>query len=153
MSCSVCGGPLQRQSKYGICWRSKACAREYRKKWREENSEADKAQKRKWIDKNTIYRTLRRARERAARKGIAFAIGLADIPPIPELCPVLGIKLERSCSGNPGPSSPALDRIVPSLGYVPGNLQWLSHRANIMKSDASAKELLMFAEWVVETYG
>ena len=46
------------------------------------------------------------------------------------------------------PSSPSLDRIIPELGYVPGNVQVISHQANTMKSNATLKELKAFAAWV-----
>lgn len=37
--------------------------------------------------------------------------------------------------------SPTLDRIVPSRGYVVGNVAVISMRANRLKSDASVAEL------------
>lgn len=40
-----------------------------------------------------------------------------------------------------GPESPTLDKIIPALGYVPGNVWVISHRANTIKSDASLEEL------------
>lgn len=42
----------------------------------------------------------------------------------------------------------SLDRIVPSLGYVPGNVAVISHRANRIKSDATADELRAVADWL-----
>jgi len=47
-------------------------------------------------------------------------------------------------------SSPSLDKIIPSLGYVVGNVQWLSKKANGMKQDASFQELEKFAKWVLK---
>jgi hypothetical protein len=47
------------------------------------------------------------------------------------------------------PESLTLDRIVPAMGYVPGNVMWLSHRANAMKQDATIEELHRFARWVL----
>jgi hypothetical protein len=38
-------------------------------------------------------------------------------------------------------TSPSLDRIVPALGYVKGNLIWVSNYANIMKSNHSISAL------------
>jgi hypothetical protein len=52
-----------------------------------------------------------------------------------------------------GVLSPSLDRIKPELGYVPGNIQVISARANVMKNDATPEELLAFANWVYRTYG
>ena len=38
------------------------------------------------------------------------------------------------------PASPSLDQIVPGLGYVKGNVQVISHRANTLKSDGTLEE-------------
>jgi len=46
--------------------------------------------------------------------------------------------------------SPTLDRIDPNKGYVKGNIQVLSHLANMMKSNATAEELHLFADWIKE---
>jgi hypothetical protein len=43
------------------------------------------------------------------------------------------------------PLSPALDRIVPHLGYVPGNVVVVSHRANFIKNNATVDELELIA--------
>ena len=48
----------------------------------------------------------------------------------------------------PGPGSPTLDRIVPSLGYVPGNVVVISHKANSIKSNATAAEIRAVADWL-----
>ena len=68
---------------------------------------------------------------------------------MPDCCPVLGIKLERNRDKcGPGPGSPTLDRIVPSLGYVPGNVVVISHKANSIKSNATAAEIRAVADWL-----
>ena len=95
---------------------------------------------------------LDRSRQRAKSKGVLFRLKRKDIF-IPHICPVLGIQLERAV-GKLGPSvnSPSLDRIDPVLGYVPGNVQVISYKANIMKSDATKDDLILFAKWVLDTY-
>jgi hypothetical protein len=79
------------------------------------------------------------ALKRAKRLNIPFTITRTDIK-IPEHCPVLGIKLEHGknimCE-----SSPTIDRIIPHLGYTPGNIAVISARANRIKSDATVEEL------------
>ena len=81
----------------------------------------------------------RHARDRAKTKNIPFDITAEDIT-IPETCPVLGIQLqigEKVACNN----SPTLDRIKPELGYVKGNIQVMSYRANMLKSNATIEEL------------
>ncbi len=91
------------------------------------------------------------ARARANRSGVPFDLTPDDIL-IPEFCPILGVSLAIS-DRKAGPCSPSLDRIKPELGYVPGNIQVISNRANTLKRDATPRELLAFAEWVHKTYG
>lgn len=67
---------------------------------------------------------------------------------IPGRCPILDIPLAIGV-GKPQPNSPSLDRINPVLGYVRGNVQVISNKANMMKQDATWAELQQFANWVL----
>jgi hypothetical protein len=92
------------------------------------------------------------ARKRAKQNGLDCTITVDDIV-IPEFCPALGIKLEprvgagRSNREEIG-SSPSLDRIDNSKGYVPGNVAVISLRANMIKTDATAAELKAVAAYI-----
>lgn len=70
---------------------------------------------------------------------------LKDI--FPKKCPVFGKKLVRGV-GQSHQWSPSIDRIIPSKGYVRGNLQIISLFANNIKQDATPKQLKQFALWV-----
>ncbi len=94
---------------------------------------------------------LHQSRSRAKLVGLDHDIELEDIV-IPEFCPYLGIKIARNNKAGPAESSPALDRIDNSLGYVKGNVQVLSYKANRMKNNATAEELLMFADAVIRAF-
>jgi hypothetical protein len=84
-------------------------------------------------------RLFRSAKGRAAEKGVPFTIALSDIH-VPARCPVLGVAFERG-AGSPQANSPSLDRIDPAKGYVPGNVQVISHRANTLKNNATLEEI------------
>ena len=86
------------------------------------------------------------ARRRALRDGLQFTIKEGDVR-IPEFCPALGIPI-FSTKGFPGPNSPTLDRVDNSQGYVIGNVQVISYRANMIKKDATADELEQIANYV-----
>ena len=87
------------------------------------------------------------AKARAKKSGTPFNLTEADIL-VPAYCPVLGVKLERSLgSQGPGETSPTLDRIIPDLGYVVGNVIVVSNRANRAKSNLSVEELCALAEF------
>lgn len=92
--------------------------------------------------KNPKRSLLRSARNRATRLGLEFDINEEDFE-IPDTCPVLGIAIKRSTGGQGcvKAESPSIDRIVPSLGYVKGNISIISHRANLLKNNATPEEI------------
>jgi len=79
------------------------------------------------------------AKSRAKRAGLPFNLTTEDIQ-IPDVCPVLGIEIKFNF-GQPSDNSPSLDKIVPSLGYTRGNCEVISHRANMLKSNATVPEM------------
>lgn len=85
-------------------------------------------------------------RIRAVRQGIPFDLTEADIV-IPEYCPVLGMPLAVGTWGKTE-ASPSLDRFVPSLGYVRGNVAVISNRANRLKSDGTLDEYVKLVRWM-----
>jgi hypothetical protein len=89
-----------------------------------------------------------KARARAKRRGVPFSLTIADVV-VPEFCPVLGIRLNVERAPRNDPANPSLDRLVPELGYVPGNVQVVSYRANTLKNNATPGELLAIANWVL----
>ena len=93
-------------------------------------------------NKNKRYKMLCNIKKRAKTKGFEFNLTLDDIPPIPTICPVLGIPIIVN-DGYHGPSdnSPSIDRIDSTKGYVKGNIRIISNRANRIKADATVEEL------------
>lgn len=97
-------------------------------------------------DKTVEYRMWERAKHRAGAADVPFDIEPCDII-IPELCPILGIKME-ACKSKMGAFSPSLDRIIPELGYIKGNIAVISYRANTIKNNATPEELRRVADWL-----
>jgi len=87
------------------------------------------------------------ARQRATTKGIEFDLTVNDIK-IPEHCPALGLKLQPVHGKACRDSSPSLDRIDNSKGYVKGNIAVISFRANTLKNNATAEELRAIADYI-----
>lgn len=86
------------------------------------------------------------AKKRAKENGVTFSLTIHDMPDVPDTCPVLGIPIRPNEKSGPLDSSPSLDKIVPALGYVPGNVRIISNRANRIRSDATAAELMLIAQ-------
>ena len=87
---------------------------------------------------------LSRAKNRSEEKNVPFNITKEDIVFV-EICPLLNIPLNWE-GGPRDKSTPSLDRVIPELGYVKGNVRIISNLANMMKSYASAQELLTFSK-------
>jgi hypothetical protein len=80
-------------------------------------------------------------------ENLTFDIEPEDIN-IPELCPILGVRLKSNVGGHMKTNSPSLDRIIPELGYVRGNIEVISRRANTIKNDGTAEEHRKIADHI-----
>ena len=94
-----------------------------------------------------------RARSRARDRNVPYSISPAYLQSIAvDICPVLGFPLvystKATTSPNPRPDNPSVDCIIPGLGYVPGNVAVISRRANVIKNDATADEVMRVAVWL-----
>src|SRR5437899_2132625 len=85
----------------------------------------------KWLSNpvNRMHSYIMSARRRSKKKNIPFNISVEDFLPLPQMCPVFNIPLnyegQRGKKGWVGPcvDSPSLDKIIPDLGYVKGNVR------------------------------
>ncbi len=68
------------------------------------------------------------------------------------MCPYLGISIEVNQAQGRRDNSASVDRIDNSKGYVKGNIEIISDKANRMKNSASREELLLFASTIMERY-
>lgn len=96
-------------------------------------------------EKDFVKGVLHTIKTRARRNGVPFDIVEGDIT-IPEVCPVFEIPLKW---GNKlTDSTPSVDRMIPSLGYVKGNCRVISMRANRIKNNASLDEMKRLVEYM-----
>lgn len=65
---------------------------------------------------------------------------------VPDVCPILGIKLNYTGTGiegfSRGEDSPSIDQIIPGKGYTKDNIIIISWRANRIKNDGTPEEHL-----------
>ena len=146
--------------------------RQYMRRWREKNPDKVRANdlrrrgkqreyRRAHLPQYAQYQRDRRHRKpqehlvmcaqtRARRDGLPYDITVENMA-WPTHCPVLGIALDynRTAAGDRKirNNSPTIDRRVNELGYVVGNAFVISHRANRIKSDATAEELMRVAAY------
>jgi hypothetical protein len=100
-----------------------------------------------------IKRYLQNARGRAARDNVPFSLSLQDLIDIAtDECPIFHTPFVWGVSGlgkgKTRPDSPTLDRILPHLGYIKGNVAFLSYRANRIKDNGTMQEHYDIADWI-----
>lgn len=89
------------------------------------------------------------AKGRAKAKGLEFSITESSFE-LPEFCPVFGtpLSLQNLTDGKRNGNSPSLDRVDPCKGYIEGNVQVISWRANDLKRNGSLEEFKAIVEWM-----
>lgn len=134
--CKECENRIRRDK-----WNNNEIFREREKTrgriWREENKEEITKRYQKWSS-NKVVTTLSRLRGSSKRRKLEFNLTEEDII-IPEYCPILNVKL--SYDKDKQDYWPSVDRIDNSKGYIKGNIQIISNRANRIKTDSTIEEL------------
>jgi hypothetical protein len=126
-------------------YRSRTCQYCRTEKKRPINSRSYQADKERVLASNPALFMYRLVKRHAREKGVPFDLSPEDIF-IPEFCPVLGIKLSPPGDGLKD-SSPTVDRLIASKGYVRGNIAVISSRADRIKSDATLAEFEKIYAW------
>lgn len=142
IDCSTQLPPHSRSDRKRCTPCQKLHARKVSNQWAKDNRERFNSNCRKARARHPAKRLWLGARYRAQKNDIPFNIEISDIT-IPQVCPVFGRPFEPHTS-----YAASLDRIDPSLGYVKGNINVISLKANAMKQDATIEELERFADWV-----
>jgi len=129
----------------GVHSTCKACSKAISKAYREKHPEKMTQLKRAWKAADPIRHLLCQIKARCKRSNVPFAITKDDIELVSH-CPALGIELDYNTTQTgrgmaTSPNAASVDRIIPHLGYVPGNVQIISWRASRLKNDISIDEM------------
>ena len=103
--------------------------------------------RKRYLDKHPLYTTLHNARARSKKLNLPkcdLTLKYLEQLPFPEVCPVLGITIDTSSRE----TSLSLDRIKSELGYVQGNVQFISMKANRMKQETSIEEFELLLNYL-----
>tara|TARA_R110000851_G_C12749598_1_gene531834 strand:- start:16 stop:570 length:555 start_codon:yes stop_codon:yes gene_type:complete len=93
---------------------------------------------------------LSNAKTRAKAQNLPFDITVQDIKdiwPKDNICPVLGIPFTFGVHEHKNYSACSLDKIIPSKGYVKGNIQIVSALANQIMSSATPEQVLQVGHY------
>jgi len=124
--------------------------------WRERNREKINAQDRarRPLRRQANYAAFKR-KELAAgaqRRGLLFALTLADVQGLLDrrFCELCGVECTPSgCGALRGPT-PSFDRVDNTVGYVLTNMALLCYRCNAQKNDMSLAEAERLVRWLRE---
>ena len=122
-----------------------------RRKYHATHPEQRKAQATRWKEKISVLGSdafftdrLSTLRVRAKEKSFDFNLTkqyLKDIYPEDNKCPALGIEFKVGTEGGRA-TSPSVDRIDNSKGYIKGNIIWVSSLANMIMTSATPQQVL-----------
>lgn len=163
ITCKTCGVEkpeeafsVQKSKRNGRFSECKTCQRLRNQAWIDNNRDRFRCLNREATSlarrRDPVRAMLCLARSRAKKAKIDFNLTEADVF-IPSHCPVLGIELTFGLGKGLGQSlaerdsRASLDRIDNRKGYIVGNVVVVSYRANRIKSDATANELIKVARF------
>ena len=129
--------------------------------WQRNKRAMDPAHRAKTNEYSRVYVAAARRRDpvgywltttrcRAKALGLEFNLTRENFPAMPTHCPVLGLELIYTAPGRSAPNSASLDRRDNTRGYMHDNVLVVSRRANVLKSDATPRELALLAAFYSE---
>ena len=124
----------------------------YKKPQTAEQKLSKKLNKQRWKEEHPEKYLLSNAKYRSTKENIDFNLDITEII-VPIYCPYLKIKLTSKKGTGYLDNLMSIDRINPKKGYIKGNIEIISYKANRMKNNASREELLIFANSVLKKYG
>jgi len=140
-SCKTCMTTYRQQNKE----KSKL----YMRSLREFDNEKVKLTRNKsYRNTSPLEKILRQSKHRAKAKYIEFDIELKDLT-LPTKCPYLKVPFIIGTKDN-YEYTHSIDRIDNNKGYIKGNVEIITKKANSMKNNASAEELLIFAIEIIK---
>ena len=110
--------------------------------------ERDSKAQREWRKRNPFKFKCSSKRQDCLKRGIPFDLTPEYLETVwTGVCPVLGVTMDI-LSHKDDLYAPQLDRFKPDVGYIEGNVVWLSRRANNIKGNATIYELGAVLNWM-----
>ena len=150
------GHTATRRTDNGACT---ACQASYKRElytsgWRQiANKVVISTANKKWCEmhpkQHWIIRAVSRAKKRSELTNVPFNITVTDIENIiTDRCPIFGTEFKFIGNKTSKVDSPSLDKVNPLKGYVVGNIEIISMKANVIKQNATSADIFKVAEWL-----
>ncbi len=143
---------MNRQRSIDPEWR-----REFNERQRERRSDPDRVFLKSWTKefrqtfRGIIFSAYYSAKYRAKKQGVAFNITMDDLLDIwtGECACGCGKPMEHN-TGRATNNSVSLDKVIPSLGYIPGNIQFLRHECNSQKRNLTLADFRRLESYIIK---
>lgn len=132
--------------------------KEIKRKNYEKYKDRNKIKRKEYIDKNwprsQFGLTKRNAEVNAKVRKIPFNLTTKDLHEVYDIqngvCALSGLSFIRGNGTGPSIFTIGLDRIVPALGYVKGNVRFILHGLNALKSNGTDEDVFKIIRAVSE---
>lgn len=131
-------------------YRTREDVKAHRREYQKQNA-AHLTQKQKELNQSRPFRyAFMRIKNRAKRVGLEFNLTEDYMKAIwTGTCAIFGTPIEIPYSTeSTDPNKATLDKVDPTLGYIVRNVQWVSNRANIIKSFGTEQEHRQIADYI-----
>lgn len=127
------------------------------KEWQEKNhikyNEKSKQYSTKSRNNNPFQHKIYEAKKRAKQKNIEFNLNIDYLKSIwTGICPIFNVNIFIGHKKNTlsDINIACLDRIDNTKGYIIGNVQFISKRANTIKNDSTFAQFKMLYDWYIK---
>lgn len=100
---------------------------------------------------------VRQTKHKAKSRGVSFALTVDYMMQLYReqegRCYYTGVQMDFGLSKPIRPTLMSIDRLTPSLGYVPGNVVWCCFRTNVMKQNFSEAEFYSAMNTILQHRG
>jgi len=143
---------LKQKSDYAKRRRQDPAVREKLNQYNKDHAQYFTQKQKEYNAARPFHYAFKRLRLRAKKENIPFDITEEYLKSIwTGVCAIFGTTLQQPYSTDRQvPDKATVDKIIPELGYVKGNIQWVSNRANIIKSYGTADEHRMIMEYILK---
>lgn len=141
---------LRQKAEYSKRRRSDPVIRERLNQYNRDNKEYFNKKAKEYNSARPFHYAFKRLRMRAKQNDIPFDLDEEYLISIwTGKCAIMGTDLCAPYSTtHQDPNKATVDRIVPEIGYKRGNVQWVSNRANIIKSFGTLEDHIAVIDYI-----
>jgi len=146
-----CNSCSKEKKETEFCIRKDGTTGKYRKTCKECKNSNQRKNYKKYKENNPFLARHTKMKASCKQKNIPYDLDEMYLEQIwTGFCPITGVELVWSCGREElkNPNAAELDRFIPSLGYVKGNVSWISRKMNNLKGNGSIKDFKDILDWM-----